>query len=43
LNVWEISDFMQDDRMAPDDIRKTVDPLQWKFQKKKVVDDILKI
>ena len=38
IDIHQIIDFMQDFKMAPEDIRKTVEPLQWKYQMKKVVD-----
>ena len=40
IDIHQIIDFMQDFKMAPEDIRKTVEPLQWKYQMKKVVDAV---
>ena len=40
IDIQQIIDFMQDFKMAPEDIRKTVEPLQWKYQMKKVVDAV---
>ena len=40
IDIQRIIDFMQDFKMAPEDIRKTVEPLQWKYQMKKVVDAV---
>ena len=42
IDIQLIIDFMQNFKMAPEDIRKTVEPLQWKYQMKKVVDEIYK-
>ena len=42
IDIQQIIDFMHDFKMAPEDIRKTVEPLQWKYQMKKVVDGIFK-
>ena len=42
IDIQQIIDFMHDFRMAPEDIRKTVEPLQWKYQMKKIVDEIYK-
>ena len=38
IDIQRIIDFMQKFQMSPEDIRKTVEPLQWKYQMKKVVD-----
>ncbi len=40
INIQEIIDFMADFDMKPEEIRKTVEPLQWKYQMKKVVDAV---
>ena len=40
IDIQQIIDFMADFKMAPEDIRKTVEPLQWKYQMKKVVDAV---
>ena len=40
IDIQQIIDFMHDFKMAPADIRKTVEPLQWKYQMKKVVDAV---
>ena len=40
IDIQLIIDFVQNFKMAPEDIRKTVGPLQWKFQMKKVVDAV---
>ena len=42
IDIQQIIDFMHDFRMAPEDIRKTVELLQWKYQMKKIVDEIYK-
>ena len=42
IDIQQIIDFIHDFRMAPEDIRKTVEPLQWKYQMKKIVDEIYK-
>ena len=43
IDIQQIIDFMHVFRMAPADIRKTVQPLQWKYQMEKVVDYIFKV
>ncbi len=40
IDIQRIIDFMQKFQMSPEDIRKTVEPLQWKYQMKKVVDAV---
>ena len=40
IDIQQIIDFMHDFRMAPIDIRKTVESLQWKYQMQKVVDAV---
>ena len=40
IDIQQIIDFMQDFKMAPEDIRKTVESLQWKYQMQKVVDAV---
>ncbi len=40
IDIQRIIDFMADFNMKPEDIRKTVEPLQWKYQMKKVVDAV---
>ncbi len=42
IDIQRIIDFMTDFNMNPEDIRKTVEPLQWKYQMKKVVDAVFK-
>ncbi len=42
IDIQRIIDFMADFNMKPEDIRKTVEPLQWKYQMKKVVDAVFK-
>jgi hypothetical protein len=40
INIQKIVDFMKDFSMKPEEIRKTVEPLQWKYQMQKVVDTV---
>ena len=40
INIQKIVDFMKDFSMKPEAIRKTVEPLQWKYQMQKVVDTV---
>lgn len=40
INIREIIDFLEHFDMKPEEIRKTVEPLQWKYQMKKVVDAV---
>ena len=40
INIQQIIDFMADFTMKPEEIRKTVESLQWKVQMKKVVDAV---
>ena len=40
INIQEIIDFLEHFDMKPEEIRKTVEPLQWKYQMKKVVDAV---
>ena len=40
IDIQQIIDFMDDFNMKPEEIRKTVEPLQWKYQMKKVVDAV---
>ena len=42
IDIQRIIDFMADFDMKPEEIRKTVEPLQWKYQMKKVVDAVFK-
>ena len=42
INIQQIIDFMADFNMKPEEIRKTVEPLQWKYQMQKVVDAVFK-
>ncbi len=42
INIQEIIDFLEHFNMKPEEIRKTVEPLQWKYQMKKVVDAVFK-
>ena len=42
IDIQQIIDFMADFNMKPEEIRKTVEPLQWKYQMKKVVDAVFK-
>lgn len=42
IDIQRIIDFMADFDMKPEEIRKTVEPLQWKYQMKKVVDTVFK-
>jgi glycosyltransferase involved in cell wall biosynthesis len=43
VNMQKIVDFMKDFSMKPEDIRKTVEPLQWKYQMQKVVDAVFNL
>ena len=40
IDIRQIIDFLKDFSMQPEDIRKTVEPLQWKYQMQKVVDAV---
>lgn len=40
INIQDIIDFLEHFDMKPEEIRKTVEPLQWKYQMKKVVDAV---
>ena len=40
IDIRRIMDFMAHFSMKPEEIRKTVEPLQWKYQMKKVVDAV---
>lgn len=40
IDIQQIIDFMENFTMKPEEIRKTVEPLQWKYQMKKVVDAV---
>ena len=40
IDIRRIMDFMAHFSMKPGEIRKTVEPLQWKYQMKKVVDAV---
>jgi glycosyltransferase involved in cell wall biosynthesis len=40
IDIQQIIDFLDHFEMKPEDIRKTVEPLQWKYQMKKVVDAV---
>ena len=40
INIQQIIDFVADFNMKPEEIRKTVEPLQWKYQMQKVVDAV---
>ncbi len=40
IDIQQIIDFMADFTMKPEEIRKTVESLQWKVQMKKVVDAV---
>lgn len=40
VDIQRIIDFMAQFTMKPEEIRKTVEPLQWKYQMKKVVDAV---
>ena len=40
INIQEIIDFLEHFDTEPEEIRKTVEPLQWKYQMKKVVDAV---
>ena len=40
IDIQQIIDFLDHFNMKPEDIRKTVEPLQWKYQMKKVVDAV---
>jgi len=41
IDIQQIIDFLKDFQMQPEEIRKTVEPLQWKYQMQKVVDKVL--
>ncbi len=40
VDIQQIIDFLKDFSMQPEDIRKTVESLQWKYQMQKVVDAV---
>ena len=40
VDIQQIIDFLKDFRMKPEEIRKTVESLQWKYQMKKVVEAV---
>ncbi len=40
IDIQQIIDFLNHFDMKPEEIRRSVEPLQWKFQMKKVVDDV---
>lgn len=40
IDIQQIIDFLNNFSMQPEDIRKTVEPLQWKYQMQKVVDAV---
>lgn len=40
INIQQIIDFVNNRSWNPEEIRKTVEPLQWKYQMKKVVDAV---
>lgn len=40
IDIQHIIDFMADFNMKPEEIRRTVESLQWKYQMKKVVDAV---
>ena len=40
INIQQIIDFYNSRSWNPEEIRKTVEPLQWKYQMKKVVDEV---
>ena len=40
IDIRQIIDFLKDFQMQPEEIRKTVEPLQWKIQMQKVVDEV---
>ena len=40
IDIQQIIDFLKDFQMQPEEIRKTVEPLQWKIQMQKVVDEV---
>jgi hypothetical protein len=40
IDIQKIVDFVQTHQWNPEDIRKTVEHLQWKIQMKKVMDAI---
>ena len=40
IDIQQIIDFLNQFEMKPEDIRRTVEPLQWKYQMKKVVDSV---
>ena len=40
IDIQQIIDFMSKFNMKPEEIRKTVEPLQWKYQMKKAVDAV---
>ena len=43
IDIQRIIDFMADFQMKPEEIRKTVESLQWKYQMKKVVDAVFNL
>lgn len=40
IDIQQIIDFLNNFSMQPEDIRKTVESLQWKYQMQKVVDAV---
>lgn len=40
IDIHQIIDFLNNFSMQPEDIRKTVESLQWKYQMQKVVDAV---
>ena len=40
IDIQQIIDFLNHFDMKPEEIRKSVEPLQWKYQMKKVVDAV---
>ena len=41
IDIQRIVDFMKGFSMRPETIRKTVEPLAWKVQMQRVIDDVL--